>query len=260
MDLDPTIGLLELALKKAYRELEKKLRRIVLRVSRDGKITASDALTIRRARSDLDALKGSELEAIVGDALEAKRSVLGRVADMVLADAKEIGIKDTFSNTSKAVIDALGEITDDQVRQVAKGATEEAAQYLIQTVISGGPSDGLIEKMASVMGRREDQARSLAEAMVAGFERQLSVRQAKESGVTRFAYLGPDDGVTRPWCSHWVGLSGTPQQFEETGDLWGRDKQPMPVMAYGGGYNCRHRFVALVTPEQVAEYEQGPKE
>jgi hypothetical protein len=259
LDLDPTIALLELALKKAYGELEKRLRAIVAGVSKGGKISAGDALAIRRARSDIDQLKGSELDKVVSDALQAKRDVLGRVAEMVLEEAKKIDIPDEFSDTSQKVIDALGEITDDQIRGVAKGATDEAAQYLMQTVISGGPADGLLEKMAQTMGRRVDQARSLAEAMVAGFERQLSVRQATEAGVKWFAYLGPDDEITREWCGHWVGRAGTPQQFEETADMWKRDKQPMPVMAYGGGYNCRHRFVALVTKEQIAEYEKGPQ-
>jgi hypothetical protein len=260
LDLDPIIALLQTALEGTYSELEKRLRVIVTSVSKDGKIAAGDALTIRRARSALDQLKGSELEDMVGKALRAKRGALERIAGAVLEEAKKLKIPDEFSDTSKSVIEALGEITDDQIRGVAGGAATETTQYVMQTVIGGGNTDGLLNQIASKLAIRKDQARSLSEAMVAGFERQLSVRQATEAGVKYFAYLGPEDGVTRPWCNHWVGRAGTIQMFEETADMWGRDKQPLPAMMYGGGYNCRHRYVALVTDKQIAEYEMGPSE
>jgi hypothetical protein len=126
-------------------------------------------------------------------------------------------------------------------------------------VISGGPADGLLDKIASTIGKRKDQAESLAETVVSGFHRQLTIQRANEAGIELFAYVGQDDDLTREWCSHWVGRSGTAEEFEATANMWDREKQPMPVMAYGGGWRCRHDFTTLVTQKQIDRYPRGPK-
>lgn len=258
MDLDPMIAILTDALRSAYRLIGTRLREIILKSASKGVIPAGDALVIVRTRNELEQLKGSGLEKIVGALLAKKRSALARLADKVLQEAVSAGLKKEFTDTGRNIIEALGKITDDQVRELAVGVTDELTRYTMQTMIAGGPADGLLDKIATKLDIRADQAETVSEAMIAGFERSLMVNQAKESGIELFAYLGPDDGITRPWCKHWVDRCGTPEEFEETADEWNREKQPLPVMVYGGGFNCRHRFVPLVTEEQRARYERGP--
>lgn len=258
MNLDAPIGLIEAALDAALDLLGERLRAIVREVAKGGQIPRADAMAMARARSALDELQGSTLGRALGDALARKRTALEAVMEDVEGEDMGDGPV-SFTKVARAAIDALLSVTDDQIRKLAGDATEESARYLMQTVISGGPEADLIDKIASTMQKRKDQARTMAETMVAGFERQLTVQHAQDNGIEVFAYLGPDDGVTREWCSHWAGRSGTVEEFEETGSDWGRESQPLPVLAYGGGYNCRHRFVPLVTKGQRDRYPRGPE-
>jgi hypothetical protein len=259
VNLDPSIGLVEAALRAALDLLERRLVAIVRLVSEGGTISRSDALAMARARSALDELQGSALGSIMSEALGRKRTALEAIAEQVLSEGTGYGFPDAFTQASKAVMDALYRVSDTQIRQFAGDATEEAARYLMQTVISGGPADGLLDKIASTIGKRKDQAESLAETVVSGFHRQLTIQRANEAGIELFAYVGQDDDLTREWCSHWVGRSGTAEEFEATANMWDREKQPMPVMAYGGGWRCRHDFTPLVTQKQIDRYPRGPK-
>ena len=55
--------------------------------------------------------------------------------------------------------------------------------------------------------------------------------------VLRWAYIGPVDGIQRPFCQHLTG-------FFKPGDLGALDNRTaLPHPLYSGGYRCRHRFV-----------------
>ncbi|MDP3767024.1 MAG: hypothetical protein Q8S13_03335, partial [Dehalococcoidia bacterium] len=69
---------------------------------------------------------------------------------------------------------------------------------------------------------------------------------AAEAGVNRFAYFGPNDSRTRPWCADRVGALFTRAQIDEVPS----DVGPQPPSLYGGGYGCRHAWVPV--PEEQA--------
>jgi hypothetical protein len=55
-----------------------------------------------------------------------------------------------------------------------------------------------------------------------------------------FAYMGPADVKLRPFCRERVGKVFTREQIEAM------DNGQMPnVFLSGGGYNCRHTFIAV---------------
>jgi len=91
---------------------------------------------------------------------------------------------------------------------------------------------------------------------VAGLDRTISLAQSEIAGVEYYLYDGPRDERNRPFCAaltgHWV-------TSEELARL--RNGQIEPAAIYGGGYNCRHRWVALDLDETETEpHYTGPWE
>ncbi len=79
---------------------------------------------------------------------------------------------------------------------------------------------------------------------VAGFRSALEVRKASQvDPEPLFAYIGPDDSKTRELCRK-ILRKNKLYTLAEIAEL---DRDPLvqiePVLIYGGGYNCRHRWI-----------------
>jgi hypothetical protein len=57
-----------------------------------------------------------------------------------------------------------------------------------------------------------------------------------------FAYGGPDDGLTRPFCEACLGFWFSPELVRGLDN--GQTGLPHPLES-GGGYNCRHSWLAV---------------
>lgn len=93
------------------------------------------------------------------------------------------------------------------------------------------------------------------------FSRMITLVQAESVGLDLFYYMGPYDKITRPFCSK--VLSGkTPPIYssKEIADMEakGGNGQGLPISIYGGGYNCRHRWMAI-TARKAKEFGYGNK-
>lgn len=71
-------------------------------------------------------------------------------------------------------------------------------------------------------------------------------QQAQDAGLENFLYLGPYDTKTRPFCARYVGAVLTRKEIEELDN-----GQRGDVMSRGGGWNCRHEWVAV--PDELAQ-------
>lgn len=222
----------------------------------DGKIERT-AYNISRLSSAMRALK-SEMSA---RGLDNLRREMQRQFDVIADDAMKIskaaGIDEIFSDASRQAISVLADSGDREIVAIAGKAADQVSAYLAKAVLGGANRDDVLLALERILDVAEHQAEAVIQTVLNSFFRQVLVMQAQENGVEEFAYLGPDDEIVREWCSHWVGRRGTLEEFEETADQWGRDGQPLPVSVFGGGYNCRHRFVP-VTSRNRDKYERGP--
>jgi hypothetical protein len=87
------------------------------------------------------------------------------------------------------------------------------------------------------------QAATEARTQTAVYARAISNAYADESGVPiGFAYGGPDDGLTRPFCQACVGWWFSPELVRGLDNA--QNGLPHPLES-GGGYNCRHQWLAV---------------
>jgi hypothetical protein len=90
------------------------------------------------------------------------------------------------------------------------------------------------------------QAMSEAETRVAEADRYFTAVAAEQAsddeGTFVYAYAGPTDAKTRPFCSKLVGRAFTLEQVQGLRN----GQTPSPPLYSGGGYRCRHLFVPVL--------------
>jgi len=114
----------------------------------------------------------------------------------------------------------------------------------------GETLDEVVSRIVEEEDRRVSGAVTEAKTRMAEFDRaaqEEAVLQAERAGADLVrVYLGPLDGVTRPFCRPLVGKAVTRRQIQ---GLSNGQTAVSPLFA-GGGYNCRHSWVAM-TPDEV---------
>ena len=71
---------------------------------------------------------------------------------------------------------------------------------------------------------------------------------ADEAGLDRRLYVGPVDSKIRPFCLARVGDIFTVEEIRKM-----NNGQIPDVLINGGGYNCRHRWIAVDNKFSVSE-------
>jgi hypothetical protein len=78
------------------------------------------------------------------------------------------------------------------------------------------------------------------ETAQSAFSREANVRLAEDVGIEKFEYVGPLDGITRPFCEKHVGEVKTIEGWDKLDN-----GQISPVSVFCGGYRCRHKLVGV---------------
>lgn len=80
---------------------------------------------------------------------------------------------------------------------------------------------------------------------LAGFRSSYEIRKAEQvADNPKFVYIGPRDNKNRPFCAFVLSAGKKEWTREEISQLDSRaDAQLLPTFVYGGGFNCRHRWI-----------------
>lgn len=103
-----------------------------------------------------------------------------------------------------------------------------------------------VPALAKAIETTRAQAQTLFDTQVSIVGRQIVAAEPTEPEQA-YLYVGPVDSVVRPWCREQLGLVKTRDAIEalDNGQL------PNPFLT-GGGYSCRHSWVAVSDPALAA--------
>jgi hypothetical protein len=119
---------------------------------------------------------------------------------------------------------------------------------VMRGVIAGEDRNALIGDLAETLDRSVAQVRTLYDTSVSVYARQVEALQSTGESDEAFLYAGPVDGRVRPFCFDHVGKVFTRAEIDRM------DNGQIPnVMLSGGGYNCRHQFVAVSKFSQLQD-------
>jgi hypothetical protein len=100
------------------------------------------------------------------------------------------------------------------------------------------PTADLLDDLATSLDVEMSEARTLYDTTVNVFGRQVEAMKSQPDDV--YAYMGPADVKLRPFCREHVGKVFTRAEIDAL------DNGQLPnVFLTGGGYNCRHQFIAV---------------
>lgn len=154
------------------------------------------------------------------------------------------GFETTLGDFSSASVKALISNDTKRVTKLLTPYVDDISSTLLRTVIAGQRPDvyALLDDTTDVLA---SQLETEMNTMISAFSRTVTSERAKELDINLFMYVGPDDKLTRDYCKDL--LDQDPPIFKRS--EIGKNDDGMDAFIYGGGYNCRHRWVAIAEDE-----------
>lgn len=258
---------------------------------------AGDAIAVRSeqlganfARLLANVLKAADraLRPVLQDAIAGDRTATIRAARGVILRSdirqalRDAGFDDLARTASEAAVEAMAvEVMKTRTAQgVAKmvkpsqqriaalaalgeanllGTAEDITTALVQAVsvwaFTVTDPNRILQVLAEVTDTEFTKVQTLFDTQTSIYGRQIEAVATENLGPNQaFLYTGPVDGRTRDWCLDRVGKVYTRAEIErmDNGQL------PNPFLT-GGGYNCRHSFLAVASDELTALANTGQR-
>jgi hypothetical protein len=170
-----------------------------------------------------------------------------------------LGKKPVLSEAGKVSVQALLESNAETFTNYGDTISKQLYDGILRIALSG-------EKMSDIIGQVQKIAGDIplssintaANTKYMEFIRGSAEIVAKDAGYTKYIYLGPVDGLIRPFCLARVGNVYTREEIMSPENSNGQLDNPLIT---GGGYNCRHKWVAVpddydTTDEEKADFER----
>ncbi len=157
-------------------------------------------------------------------------------------------VRDYFSNMGKDKIfsDIDLDIIQNLISYDVEKVTTRVSEYVtdvkktFQTAVLSGEVPNFNTAHEKYGPRVEADITTELNTAVQGFSRAVTAGKAKDLGFDLFIYIGPDDDVTRDFCTQVLSKDPPIYTTDEIDAL--DNRQGLSVMTFGGGYNCRHQW------------------
>lgn len=199
---------------------------------------------------------GGIRQSLIDAGLSSQLQALDRIYGVQLRSITELysGVADASSVIADAdfkVVESLIKLDTKILEGEILKTADQVAATVMRQVIGGQPLDAQeIGSNYSEGMRRELQ--SELNTTVAGYHRSVTQAKAREFNVEYFVYIGPNDGITRPFCAARINKIYTRAQIAK----WDNGSR-LDAAIYGGGYNCRHDLVPLSKERAEERVSQG---
>jgi hypothetical protein len=206
-------------------------------------MTRQYAVELSRVLRDLEReLRTLAIEAKNGSVSALARAVrAGRLRKQILTALEAAGysrLADTATSFRFDRVLALKQLAQMDVLQQGEFIAAAVWRTFTRGLFSQRPLNGILDDLATTLDVEQSEARTLYDTTVNVFGRQVEAVKSTPSDV--YAFMGPADVKLRPFCRERVGKVYTRQ------DIDAMDNGQLPnVFLTGGGYNCRHTFVAV---------------
>jgi hypothetical protein len=246
----------------------------------------TESARFARELSRVLAVLERDLVGLVAGVREGRRGVLSKVGRL-LTLRKEIrealtraGYSALATRTSLDVVErmamaaqssaivresaALGQVTAARLKTLAGlmredllGVGETLAHQVwrsaVFSIYTDRPVKDVVSDLAKAIEKSRAQAQTLFDTQVSIVGRQV-VAQEPKTGDDAYLYVGPVDGVVRPWCREQLGMVRSKAAIDAL------DNGQLPnAFVTAGGYNCRHSWMAVSEPELLALKDTGTR-
>jgi hypothetical protein len=157
--------------------------------------------------------------------------------DRATAVLDELDLKpQRLSKLDEKALVSLREADYSCLEDIGNRAVQEIAHGVVMNTLAGESRADMIDAIGGQLeGRFKNYAATYADTALVSYDRRVNVQMWTAAGVRSLLYRGPHDIKNRPFCAAHVGKVFTVPEIEGMSN--GTD---LPVLYYGGGWNCRH--------------------
>jgi hypothetical protein len=228
--------------RQAARAFERDVAGLYGRVTKTLRALISDGAGNEAALVNISRLSIDDLlrELGLNDVIESFTTAQLKLLDAATKQAKAAGFDDVGAlSPSEPALKAaftrtLEAFWEEQVILPTRRAILDAATDALTVT----PMPVVAARLERNLATTKAQATTQARTEVARWSRTVSATTAAQVDAELFVYLGPVDGITRPFCR---ALANTIVTRDQLADLDNGQTPDSPLTA-GGGYNCRHAF------------------
>lgn len=147
-----------------------------------------------------------------------------------------------FTGDSLQRLSVLKELDFTAMQGVTSKLADEITAGIVRYQYGALNREGVLAVIEEQTGKTGHQLATQFNTALFGFYQAANNELAEELGIEEFAYIGPDDDLTRDFC--WAILVQDRNWTKD--EILALDNgQGLPVFEYGGGYNCRHVWAAV---------------
>jgi len=201
-----------------------------------------DAVGLASALHDIG---GILQDAGLDEALETLMTGHGATFLKALDVMEAVGLPASAVAFDQELINTLIDMDADRWLLYGDELAQIARRAILDNATVGRTLEEVTEAISDAMGSTTPTAARDARTMLQSYNRKVSAHIAEENGLEHFLYVGPGDGVTRPFCAPLVGKVLTRKQIDDLAN-----GQIEPPMVYGGGFNCRHHWSPVPRPRK----------
>lgn len=170
------------------------------------------------------------------------------VKTVVLATVAGVAGEQIINQVRGRISGVQMESTDPNVRRqqrklnkmMKKGAT--GAELAAQVAVIKRVLPGNVNTAASVA----TAMKTVVNNVVGEFNGTYAKNRATRNNVEMFEYVGPVDGLSRPFCADMAGARMSAEEIQNVWDSSGwAGKEPGDPFVVRGGYNCRHYWIPI---------------
>lgn len=222
-------------LARVLRDLERELRKLALDAIGGSRTALSRAVRAAKLRRQIqDALTAAGYPHLVETATSVRLDALVAQVQRLRGAAKLAA----FSTSDLSRILALKALARVDLLGQGDAIAHAVWRTFAQGLFSQRPIADLLDDLSTALDLELYHARTLYDTTVSVFGRQVEAMKAQPEDV--FAYLGPMDEKTRPFCRRHVGKVYTRAAIDAM------DNGQLPnVFLVGGGWQCRHTWIAI---------------
>jgi len=156
-----------------------------------------------------------------------------------------------FGKVSETQLVALRNMQQASILRYATDIGERVRLSLVQGVLQKMPQKSIKAMLLRDLSIKPYQVDTIITTSMATYSRSLTLLQLEQNPTQSLIYQGPMDSKTRPVCIRMLKEGGMTQSQVES-------KYP-GALRDGGGFNCRHQWVALSPKTQNRDIQQRAK-
>lgn len=180
-----------------------------------------------------------------------RRAVNGfnAVAKEIIGNFKSLDVAAKFTSVDIDMITVLQNQAMQEYEQFGLAIQEKMINAMYDTVIAKGSWAELTTTIRGILSGGKD-ARGLSLAgysntwandAIMNFHQQVTLKKARDAGLTMYLYYGNVIEQSRPFCIQRAGKVYSQEEIESWNDLTWAGKSG-PPLTHRGGYNCRHHW------------------